>query len=259
MTSKKSWATVIFLSSLAACGGGGLGVGSGAISPPAMNADPEGIWQGTDTLTGDALEGVITGTGTARFIDLVDGTQYIGTAITTGNSISGSYSAYTVAGTTFADGSTTGSGTVTGTIAAGQTVNATFAFTTANGTASSEIIQFTFDTLYNTGSSFAAIAGNYTNPSTGATVSVNGAGSIFSQDPVTGCVINGTVSIIDPSFDVHDVSYSFASCTGSSAFLNGTTATGLGILDTAASPAEAIIGVSNTAAGYILTEELPLQ
>ena len=213
---------------------------------------------GTDTLTGLSLTGVITETGAARFIRS-DGAQYIGSASTSGDSISGSYNGYLPTGFVFADGSNHGSGTFSGTITSGQTVTATFQFTTANNNSTTETITFTFDNLYDTGSSLSAIAGNYTDPSTNATVSVDSSGVIFSQDPVTGCVINGMISIINASYDVYDVSYSFANCTGSSAFLNGTTATGLGILDTSVSPNDAIIGVSNSTAGYVLTETFPKQ
>jgi len=246
--------TIFMLMIAAACGGGG-GKGHGQTTP---NADPGGIWKGTDTLTGLSLDGVITETGTARFIRS-DGAQYIGSVTTSGNNISGTYVGYLPTGSTFADGSNHGSGTLSGTITAGQTATVTFNFTTANNSASTETITFTFGTLYDTGSSLSAIAGNYTDPTTGDTVSVSGSGVVFSQDAVTGCVINGAVAIINASYDVYDVTYSFASCTGSSAYLNGTTATGLGVLDTSVSPTEAIIGVSDTEAGYILTESLTLQ
>jgi hypothetical protein len=46
---------------------------------------------------------------------------------------------------------------------------------------------------------------------------------------------------------------------GNNAYLNNTTATGLAILDTSVSPNNAIIGVSNSTAGYIVTETLPKQ
>jgi hypothetical protein len=246
--------TMSILMLTAACGGGG-GKGHGQTTP---NADPGGIWKGTDTLTGLSLDGVITEAGTARFIRS-DGAQFIGTATTSGNNIAGTYVGYLPSGSTFADGSTHGSGTLSGTLTAGQTATVTFNFTTANNSTSTETITFTFGKLYDTGSSLSAIAGNYTDPSTGDTVSVNASGVVFSQDPMTGCVINGTVAIINASYDVYDVTYSFASCTGSAAFLNGTTATGLGVLDTSVTPTEAIIGVSDTGAGYILTESLTLQ
>ena len=112
--------------------------------------------------------------------------------------------------------------------------------------------------MYNSGSSLQAIDGNYTDLGSNATINVNN-GVIFAQDPVSGCVINGSVSIINASYDVYDVSYSFTGCVGNNAHLNNTTATGLAILDTSVSPTSAIIGVSNSAAGYILTQELPKQ
>ena len=255
--SNKSTRTVLACFALiAACGcGGGGGYGGGGGGPifVSVNADPGGIWTGTDSLTPAlTLAVVITEAGQVRGIRS-DGAQYVGTVTTSGNNISGSFNGYLPAGSTFADGSNHGTGSISGTISAGHSITATVTFTTANNSTESGALNGTFDSLYNTGSSLASISGNYTNPQTGATVSVTSAGVITSQEATTGCVINGTVSIIDARYDVYNVSYSFASCLGAYAFLNGTTATGLGVLNTTVNPVHALIGVSNAGAGYILT------
>ncbi len=242
---------------LLACGGGGGHHGGGNSAPPVGNADPGGIWKGADAITPSlTLYGVVTETGEFRGIRS-DGAQYVGTVVTSANSISGNFVGYAPTGTTFPDGSTQGSGTLSGTIVAGQSISGSVSFTTANNSTTSGSVALTFKNLYNTGSSLSAIAGNYSGPD-GSTISVN-AGVVTSQDPVTGCVINGSVAIINPSYDVYSVSYSFDNCVGSAAYLNGTTATGLGVLDTTANPVQAVIGVSNAGAGYILTEQLPRQ
>jgi hypothetical protein len=239
---------------IAACGGGG---GAGESSTE-TGADPGGIWKGTDTLTGLSLDGVITETGTARFIRSY-GAQFMGTATTSGNYIAGADVGHLPTGSTFADGSNHGSGTVGGTITAGETATVTVNLTTANNSVSTETITFTFGNLCDTGSSLSGIAGNYTDPSAGDTVSASGFGVVFSQDAVTGCVISGIVAVINASYDQYDVTCGFARCTGSAAYLNGTAATGLGVLYTSVSPTEIIIGVSDTEAGYISTESLTLQ
>jgi hypothetical protein len=185
--------------------------------------------------------------------------MYYGSVTTSGNSVSGSYTGVAPVGATFPDGSTSGTGTFSGTVQARQTLSGTLSFTTAKGSPASGSGTFTFDSLYNSGSSLATIAGNYTDTPDNAVVNVNSNGVIFSQSPTTGCVINGEVSIIDAAYDAYSISYTFSSCMGAEAFLNGTTATGLAVLDTSVSPVVAIIGVENNGAGYVLTESFPKQ
>jgi hypothetical protein len=241
---------------LGACGGGG-GSSATPTNPPVVNAASGGMWQGTDPISGVSLEGAITEAGQLRFIGS-DGGQYVGSVTTSGNSISGSFSGYAPTGLMYQDGSNHGTGTLSGTITARQTISATINYTTANNSQSSGSATFAFNAMYNSGSSLQTIDGNYTDLTSNATVNVNN-GVIFAQDAVSGCVINGSVSIINASYDVYSVSYSFTGCAGTSAHLNNTTATGLAILDTSVSPNNAIIGVSNGAAGYILTQTLPKQ
>jgi len=64
------------------------------------------------------------------------------------------------------------------------------------------------------------------------------------QDPNTQCVVNGTVSIINASYNAYRVQYSYANCTGSAATLNGVQFSGLGTLDNTVSPERAIVGVT---------------
>ena len=252
---KKFSPLLVIVGLLPGCGGGG---GASTPSPSTPNASPGGIWSGNDPISQLSTIGVVTETGEARFIRS-DGAQFVGTATTSGNNLSGSYSVYLPTGYVFQDGSNHGTGTVSGTITARQSITATFQVTTANGNSSSGSGNFSFNSLYNSGSSLAAISGNYTDPNTGATISISGSGAIFSQDAVTGCVINGSVAIINSSYDVYSGSYSFSNCQGAYAHLNNTTATGLGILDTTASPIQAVIAVSNAAAGYVITEVLSKQ
>jgi hypothetical protein len=239
---------------LSACGGGG----GSSDPPPAQNASPGGIWKGMDPISGLSVSGVITESGQLQFIRS-DGAMYYGSVTTSGNSVSGSYTGVTPTGTTFSDGSTSGTGTFSGTVQARQTLSGTLSFKTANGNSTSGSGTFTFDSLYTSGSSLATIAGNYTDTPDSAVVNVNSNGVIFSQSPTTGCVINGQVSIIDAAYDAYSISYTFSSCTGAAAYLNGTTATGLGVLDTSVSPVVAYIGVENNGAGYVLTEAFPKQ
>ena len=231
---------------LSACGGGG-GYHS-AMTTPIANASPGGIWNGTDSSTGLTVQGLVTETGRFEFIRS-DGAQFIGTVNVSNFSLSGTVTGFTPIGTTFADGSTSGTGTLTGSVAARTSMAVIIAFTTSKGTTTTIGLPLLFDPLYNVTSSLATIAGNYTESGTGTAVSVSASGAVFAQEMTTGCVVNGTVSIIDATYNAYDVSYTYANCTGAYTVLNGVTATGLATLDTALSPAQAIIGISGQVPG----------
>jgi hypothetical protein len=234
----KHFATLALLGLLAACGGGGYGSGM-----TVTNASPGGIWTGTDSISGLAVVGLVDEAGEFHFIR-TDGVQYVGQAMVSGNTVSANFDGYTPFGSTFPDNSTHGMGTLSGTVQersslSGNTMFVTDANSTSNGT-----ISLTFNALYNSGSSFSAIAGNYTDPATGDTVSVSSAGVIFSQDATTGCVVNGNVSIINAAYDAYAVSYTYGNCIGTAAVLNGVQFSGLGTLDINTNPVQAIIGVN---------------
>jgi hypothetical protein len=239
---KRTYPFFVFVT-LGACGGGG-----GSLTPPpppVVNASPGGIWNGTDSLSGLSVEGLVTETGEFHFIRS-DLAQYIGTVSVSGNAISGNLQGFAEFGTAFPDGSTHGTGTITGTVSERSTLNVSISFKTDAGTSTSTNVPLTFNALYNNTSSLATISGNYTEASTGTVFSVSGNGTVFAQDAADGCVVNGTISIIDTSYNAYDVSYTYSSCVGPVAVLNGVTATGLATLNTTVSPAQAIVAVSGT-------------
>ena len=236
-------------------GGGGDGDGSPNPPPPPPDASPGGIWAGT-TSNGTTVVGLVTETGEFHFLQ-DDGVQYFGTVETSENELSADFTGVTEFGTAFADGSTTGTGTLTGTVQERTSMSGESNFTTALGDETESTLTLSYDALYERNSSLATIAGNYRNEATNAIINVNGNGELFSQDSVTGCVINGTVEVIDPSFNAYLVQYRFSSCSGEYASLNDTVANGLGTLDNTVSPERAIIGVVNPVAGYAFTGVFP--
>jgi hypothetical protein len=102
----------------------------------------------------------------------------------------------------------------------------------------------TYDALYDRDSSLATISGNFQEPN-GTVVSVDASGNIFGQDATTGCVVNGRASIIDSRYNAYRIQYTYGSCTGQLAVLNGVTFKGLGTLDNTAAPEQAIIAVTS--------------
>jgi len=252
----------VALTTVSGCGGGGggsSGAGStaGGSTPAApVNASPGGIWTGTDQATGLSLTGLITETGEFHFIRS-DDTQYFGTLSVSGSNTTGNLTGVAPVGYLFPDGSATGTGTFTGTVAARSSISGSVRFTTQRGETTTGGISMSFNSVYNQSSSLSKIAGNYRDPDTGAVINVNSNGVVFSQDPLTGCVLNGNLAIIDGNYNAYRVQYSFSSCRSPYTRLNGTTARGLGTLDTTSSPNRAVIGVVNSSAGYSLAGAYP--
>ena len=273
---------VLSMCLLSACGGGGGNTGSsGSPLPQAKNQSPGGIWQTqyietSGPTAGDTIKGVaiIDEAGSFYFAerDQTNGCVTIGfgQAMVSGSTISGNvdeaaatYSLTPGVNTncTFPDGSTSGTGTISGTITQQSSMTITDSGTTSLGTAlGTETHTWTFNNLYDNPSSLSVVAANYWDGNN--TFSVNGNGAIFEQDPTSGCVINGQLSLINPQYDVYSISLSFASCTGNAAAANGHTMTGLATLDTTASPAQLDFGVSASVNGggfVVLVDSLPMQ
>jgi hypothetical protein len=111
----------------------------------------------------------------------------------------------------------------------------------------SETHTWAYSSLYAEMPSLTSIAGNYADGTD--TLTINADGTIFEQDPTTGCVINGTVSIVNPSYNAYALSVTWSNCTGNSMVLNGKTATGLGYIDDSMSPNQVDFGVRLTVGG----------
>ncbi len=239
-------AAVATLFAVVACGGGGGGSASSA--PPVVNASPGGIWVGTDSLTGMQITGIVDEAGEAHFIR-ADGTQYVGTVVTNGNSFTASFQGMTQFGSTFPDGSIHGTGVMTGAVQERQSISATDTFTTDAGTTTNGSLTLNFNSMYDLPSSLATISGNYTDTASGAVMSISASGAITSQDPTTGCVLNGQVTIIDPTYNAYAISVSISSCTGTAAAVNGATFTGLGAINNSVAPEQLVTGVSGPYGG----------
>jgi hypothetical protein len=101
--------SLMSLLALAACGGGD---GGGSL---VTTVSQGGIWSGTDSATGLQVKGIVDESGQFHFIRS-DLAQFVGTASTTGNSLSANFEGFSQLGTTFDDGSTHGTGTLSGAV-----------------------------------------------------------------------------------------------------------------------------------------------
>ena len=238
------------------CGGGGSlpipDVGSPGPpdppDPPTEEASPGGVWQGTSSL-GFAVVGLVTESGQFHFIQ-GDGAQLVGRLSTPDEELSANFVGYVPFGEKFDDGSTTGVGTLSGNLDERSSISADIDFTTSRGDSSHSTIELSYDPIYERDSSLESVAGNYLDTEKNVVVNVNSDGELFSQDPESHCIINGTVSVIDPAFNLYRVEYTFSNCNGKEKDLNGATAEGLATLDDTRSPAALIMGVEVAAAGH---------
>jgi hypothetical protein len=220
-------------------------------SSSTTNASATGLWTGTDSVSGLSVTAFINSNGQATFIR-GDGIQFVGTAQVSGNTLAVTVDGYANFGTAFNDGSTYGIGTLNGSVTSGATLSATLSFTTTDNTAVTGSWSLNYETLSTAGSSTSAVSANYTDSVTGAVVSITSSGSMTSQSASNGCVLNGSITTSDSSYDVYQVAYSYEDCTGTDAVLNGVVFTGLASLNTNDSPAQLDIAVSgsSTSAHY---------
>jgi hypothetical protein len=219
------------------------GTAYGGMSPMPTTASATGIWGGTDSMTGLSVAGYIDSAGEAVFIR-ADGVQFVGATQVSGNTVVAAVVAYANFGSTFSDGSTYGLGTLNGTVATGNTLSLSLSFTTNGGAAESGSWSLTFSSLTNSGSSLNTISANYTDTASGSVISIAGDGVVTGQNPANSCVVNGTVTIINSSYDIYQVSLSYQNCTGSYAVLNGLQLTGLAVVNPNTSPTQLTISVA---------------
>ena len=242
---------------LSDCGGGPYQIAGGGGS--GGTSSPGGIWQGTDPISNLAIRGLVDESGQFNLIRN-DGGQYVGTAVANGTTLTGSFDGYMPLGQTFPDGSRHGHGTFTGTVQQRVSISVTMQFTTDVGTSDSGTLNLTFDSSYNLASALATVTGNYTDPTSGDVFSITSSGAVTWQDPNTGCVGNGTIAVINPTYNVYQFNFDLASCTGTSAAYNGGQFAGLATLNKAVTPDQLNAGATGTANGvtYSLTFALNL-
>ena len=222
-----------------------FGCGEGGSFAPAANQALGGIWEGTDS---DGTEIVALSTDSGRFHWLAEtGDQGFGTGSVSGSVVTLNYTLVAPLDFTLFDGSASATCSGTGTIQERQTLAVTVDCTTSLGGTLSTSASLTYNSLFDRDSALSVIAGNYEDE--GLVFNINADGVIFEQDPIFGCVLGGKVTIIDPNFNAYDVSLSVSNCVGQASILNGSTFTGLAILDNTESPEVLFAGLTGTVAG----------
>ena len=245
---------VFTVAALSGCGGGGGG--GGTPTPPVADEAVGGIWVGTDS-TGLEIFALSTECGEMHWVIPVTGEQGFGSGSSNGTSVSFNYTYVAPLGFVLSDGSTSATCTATGTIQERQSLDVDVSCTTTEGNSFDNSARLAYSNLYDRDSSLATIAGNYDD--FGLTLNVNGAGEIFEQDPGSGCVVNGQVSVIDARYNAYDIWIQYSNCQGDFAILNGARFDGLGTLDNTVNPEMAIAGLVGDVGGitYSVIYALP--
>jgi hypothetical protein len=233
-------ALISFLGLLATgCGGGGGDDGDDGFPRDdgfqIPNAAVGGWWLGTTVIADQGtyeLIGIVAENGRAYFLQ-EDGIMYWGTVRSSGNQVTGTFSGAGIMGTEFWDGALSGTGSLSGTVQARALLSGTSVFTTTLNNSSNSAFSLGYQQIYDDDSSLELIAGNYVDVLGlyAGVLNIASNGDVFLQDPISGCVVNGRIAIINSAYNAYDVRLTYSSCTGTEAVMNGATFTGLGSYD----------------------------
>ena len=185
------------------------------------------------------------------------GEQAFGMAVTTGSDVAITYTLVPVLGSTLYDGSESASCAGTGTIQERTSLSIAVDCTTSNGDPFSATANLTYDAIYEDDSALTTIAGSYTT-SNGVIYTVASDGSLFAQDQISGCVINGTVSIIDVQYNLYNVGWTYANCQPPADNFNGSAFNGFTFLNTAIAPEQIVFFVTGDIGGVPVSQAFSL-
>ena len=237
----------------AACSGGGYSPAPSPpppnLPPPASNVSRGGIWAGVDTDRVDVIA-LVTETGRFRWVNEFFDQGFGNLNVDSDGEIASTFQMVTQLGSTFIDGTTLANCKITGTLIVRQTMAVTVNCTTTAGLQSQSTITLNYNSIYERDSDLSVIAGIYDDA--GLVLDVDANGVIFEQDPTTGCVTNGQVSVLDPEFNAYDVQFQFENCSGQSSVLNGASFAGMATLDNSVSPEALIVGATGEVSGSLV-------
>jgi hypothetical protein len=225
---------------LTACSSGG-----GDDAAPA-NQSLGGIWTGTDN-SGNDIIALATETGQFHFLDVTNAAQGFGTgSVANGNAVALTYTIVPELGDTLPDGSVSASCTGTGTVQQRQSLSVSVSCTSSasSWTGSATLA---YDATYDRDSSLALVGGNYDD--LGDVLTIDSNGVLFEQSATTGCVLNGQISIINPSWNAYDVAFTVSNCQGAAAILNGSAWDGIAALELEAGSETLIAAVTGEVQG----------
>jgi hypothetical protein len=249
--SKGAIAIVCLISfTIIGCGGGGAAPPTAVPMPaptPVIDEELGGVWFGTSTNDqGGANQDLIvvsTDDGRLSAASLTTGAQFVGNISTTGDDLVGSGIAVAPQGFTWSNSTTATAFNITGQLSERAALSSTWN-TPATNESGTINIQYDSD-VHMRGSTLDKITGNWVSLET---LSFSNSGALLAQGTIDGnfaftsagvftgsdviqCQYSGTASIIDPRYNVYNLSTTVTSCP---AF--NSTYSGLGVLVDALNP-----------------------
>jgi hypothetical protein len=236
-------AAILVILTCAGCGGGGSSGAPAGLSPNPPTAPPVAVQQSAGglwfALTGGstAMTLMIAETGEMRVTappSATSGPAFgYGAVVVTTNRVAGSFETRAVQHTPTSPVGAEFDCTFEGTVSTRASMQATVVCTDTAGSSTTTELTFRYDSRYDTGSSLALIAGNYTMPvnSTGNSLNINGDGTLFGlYQNGQRCTLNGRVALIDAAFNLYRFEVLFSGCTVLTHF-EGVTMTGFATRD----------------------------
>lgn len=248
------WRLSVFLATLAVVAGCGGGGGGSSFTP--AEGTPTGIWEGVLTFDGDGsveIVGLIAENGTAMFVADDGQVMWADGGTVSGTTFSASFEWALPPGFTTPGGAVGGTGDFECSFAERVSIDCDFV---SRSTASEDFkgtVGASYNDLYEDDSSLAVVAGDWLDVETGAEVlSIDAAGRVFSQDATTGCVLGGTISPIDPSYNAYQMDVVLDSCTDPDlAPANGLRLSGLAAVGDDLSPKDTLLfGIHGELMGF---------
>jgi hypothetical protein len=239
---------LLVFAGLSACGGGGSTPSAEPPTPPPPNQAVGGAWVGTDD-NGMQVFALSTDEGRLHWVVPATQEQGFGTASASSTDLTVNYRYVAPIGLKLSDGSSLAMCTAVGTIQERQSISVNTSCDTSNGGNFGNSVVLTYDALYDRDASLATLAGNYDD--FGLVLNIDANGVIFEQDPASGCVVNGQVNVVDSAYNVYDGSITYSNCLGNLAILNGSTFSGLAVLDDTVIPESLIVGMVGDVGGGV--------
>jgi hypothetical protein len=230
------WSTILVLALLTGCGGsGGDGGSSSAVAPTTVPLPAQqsvgGMWASSTPNSPMSL--MIAETGDVRVAIPPTGNSGpafgYGAVTVIGNRVEGSLETRAIPFSPTSSSAPELDCTISGTVSTRLSMQLSIACVDGAGTTTTSSVSFFYDPRYETDSSLAAIAGNYTLSVNSATntLNINGDGTMFGlYHNGPRCTLNGTISLIHGDFNLYRVEVQFSGCTGFVTQYEGATMTG---------------------------------
>lgn len=230
---------------------GGTSSPPAAMQPASENESPGGIWSGTDAEGGQTFA-LVDEDGSLHFIDgrFARGAGLL--TIINGNTVAGVFSFPDRAGLPDNGQGDYPDCKLTGPLAERQSMTLDVSCKSIANQQVLTTLSLTYDPLYETGSSLGTIAGQY-DYGPDVVLAVASDGSVYAQNPATGCVTNGRLTPARAAFNLYRIEVMNENCAGQEAEFNGENFAGLATLDDRVMPAKLLFAVTGNSGESVVS------